>query len=405
MALTPVRAKLGDEWVTLTYNSATGRYEGQLDPPGTSIHQPGGYYNVEVEALSGSGETAAASGEQLPSLRLVVRETAAPVLTLISPQPGYLATGAPAFVFEAVDEEGGSGVDPESFQVLGSTAGVSAQAIPGGFRFAWSPPGGWSDGAHTVSASVRDFDGNQSTVSGAYVVDTVPPALLIREPYMRHVTDAETAAVSGDAWDATSPSVAVIVAGMAVPVADGRFSADVPLAVGENHILATAVDGAGNQTVQEIYMIRLITDRTQADVDALKELYQRPVGGWTQEELERFDQAARRGSYDAEALNRVGVAAAWLAGELRRRGYIADIQPKTDWTEADGPTMPQMLAYLQNVEAVRTAQGVYIPEIPGGPRWLTTEGANAVEKALVEADALFPLYAPWTAGEITCGGV
>ena len=36
MALTQVRARLGETWVTLAYNDATGRYEGTLTPSGTS---------------------------------------------------------------------------------------------------------------------------------------------------------------------------------------------------------------------------------------------------------------------------------------------------------------------------------------------------------------------------------
>ena len=95
MALTQVRARIGTEWVTLTYNDATGRYEGTLTPPGTSIHQPGGYYSVEVEATNDSGDTASISGTQLASLRLVVQETTAPVVTLVFPAQGYLTTSAP----------------------------------------------------------------------------------------------------------------------------------------------------------------------------------------------------------------------------------------------------------------------------------------------------------------------
>lgn len=406
MALTTVRARLGDTWVTLTYNESTGRYEGTLTPQATSIHQPGGYYSVEVEAVNDAGETASISGEQLPSLRLVVRETTAPVLTLVSPAPGYLTTGEPVFVFEATDEAGGSGVDPETF----SLAGAAAEEIPGGYRFTWSPPGGWADGAHTVTASVQDHDGNESTVSGSYTVDTVPPELLIRQPYMRHVVDDESVTVAGEVWDVTAPAVTVTVAGEAVPVAGGRFEAEVALAIGENRIPVIAADGAGNQVAAEVYMIRLVTDRTQADADKILDLCTRWYANWTEEERAWWASTpCRRGSYDALDLNRVGVAVDWLAGELRRRGYIAAARPKTDWTEADAPVQSQMTAYLANVETVRSAQGLYMPEIPwsmdelGGKQGV--EKANDIERALVAVDAVFPYYTAWTAGEVTCGGV
>lgn len=405
MALTTVRARLGDTWVTLTYNEATGRYEGTLTPQATSIHQPGGYYSVEVEAANDTGETASITGEQLPSLRLVVRETAAPTLTLASPAPGYLTTATPTFAFEAVDEAGGSGVDPESFAV--DQAGTAAhEAISGGYRFTWSPPGGWADGAHTVTASVSDYDGNEATVSGSYTVDTVPPVLLLRQPYMRHVVDDESVTVAGEVWDVTSPAVAVTVAGEAVPVADGRFEVAVDLAIGENHIAVTATDGAGNQTTAEVYLIRLVTDRTEADRDKIRDLCSRGYDSWTAEERAWWASAlCFRGSYDERDLNRVGIAVGWLAGELRRRGYLAPAYPKMDWVEADAPTRSQMAAYLAGVEAVRVAQGIYLTEIPLTMDDLSLEGANNIERALVEADAVFPHYSAWTAGEISCGGV
>lgn len=399
MALTQVRAKLGEEWVVLTYNEATGRYEGQLTPSGTSYHQPGGHFPVEVEATNDSGDTAAATAETMTALRLVVKETAAPMLTLVSPPPGYLQTGTPAFVFDAVDEAGGSGINPDSF----SPEGATAEEITGGYRFTWSTT--WADGAHTVTASVSDNDGNVSTVSGAYTVDTVPPELYIRAPYMRHITDEETVTVAGSVSDLTSGVGGVTVGGQAVTVTAGRFSAQVDLSVGENTIPIVVTDGAGNQTTGSVYMIRLITDRTKADVATLENLYAKLQNGtpWTETELTWFNTALAKGAYNAEDLNRVGVAVRWLAGELQRRGYIANVQPKTDWTETDAPTIPQMNTYLQNVETVKSAQGLYVPEIPGTMRKSTVEDWNKIEKALVETDKYFPNYFAWSAGEVSCG--
>lgn len=402
MALTQVRAKLGEQWVTLTYNGATGRYGAELTAPGTSHNQPGDYHPVTVEITSSSGATATATAEVMPALRLEVNEATAPVLTLVSPAPGYLQTGTPAIVFEAVDEPGGSGVNPDSL----SLAGAAAAAIPNGYRFTWTPPGGWADGPHTVTASVRDFDGNSAAVSRAYIVDTVPPALYLQKPFQRHVVDDEAVTVAGEVWDATSSPVAVTVAGNAVPVSGGRFSVKVPLAIGENTIPIVATDGAGNTATASVYMIRLVTDRVQADVDKLLDMYSRRAAGrtWTGEELEWFNTAAcLRGSYDSTDRNRVGVAVRFLAGELQRRGYDIKVRPKTDWTEEYGPTVSDLDTYLQNVEAVRAAQGFHAPEIPKTMRFPTLAGANAIEKALVETDAYFPNYSAWSAGEISGG--
>lgn len=397
MALTQVRAKLGEEWVVLTYNEATGRYEGQLTPSGTSYHQPGGYFPVEVEASNDSGDTATATAETMTALRLVVKETAAPTLTLVSPPPGYLQTGTPTFIFDATDEEGGSGINPDSFSLEGATA----EEIANGYRFTWSTT--WADGAHTVTASVEDYDGNPATVSGAYTVDTVPPSLYITAPYMRHITDAGTVTVAGSVSDLTSGVGGVTVDGEAVEVVSGRFMREVDLDVGENTIPIAATDAAGNQTTGSVYMIRLITDRTKADVAVLEALYSRP-GQWTEAELEWFNTAIVKGAYNAEDLNRVGVAVRWLAQELTRRGYLASVQPKTDWNQTDAPTQPQMADYLQDVDTVATAQNLYTGELPLTMRRSTVEDWNNIEKALVETDKYFPNYFAWSAGEVTAGG-
>ena len=98
------------------------------------------------------------------------------------------------------------------------------------------------------------------------------------------------------------------------------------------------------------------------------------------------------------------MAVQWLAGELQRRGYIADVQTKTDWDEDDAPTQPQMSTYLNNVETVTTAQNIYTGQLPVTMKKSTVEDWNNIEKALVETDALFQKYFVWTAGELSAGG-
>ena len=81
MAISSVRAKVNGTWYTLTYNSSAGAYQATIPAPGaTSYRQSGGYYNVEVEAKNTAGTIATTSGSTLTGLRLVVRETVAPVI-------------------------------------------------------------------------------------------------------------------------------------------------------------------------------------------------------------------------------------------------------------------------------------------------------------------------------------
>lgn len=398
MALTRVRARLGNEWVDLTYNESTGRYEGYLTPTGTSFHQPGRYFPVAVEAVNDGGDVAQLDGSIFPALRLTVRETAAPTLRLVSPPNGYLTTSDPVFIFEATDEDGGSGVDPLTF----SPAGAATEEIPDGYRFTVKGIR-WEDGSHTLTSSVADYDGNVSTVSGAWIVDTIPPDLYLKTPFLRHVVDDESVLISGTATDVNG--VTVFVNGKAV--GGETFAVDVPLDVGENHITVTARDGAGWETSEEVYMIRLITDRTKADVDEVRGFFDKPVDQWSEAQLERFPAAILWGAYTKAAMNRVGIAVRFLAEELRKRGYDPKVSPKTDWTRQDATTRIQGETYRKNVETIRDTQNLkrltewY--EIPETLRYLDYQGANQLEKALVETDAVFPRYTAWTSGEIFCG--
>lgn len=398
MAITQVRAKLDGQWVTLDYDPVTGQYEGKLPPVGTSYYQPGGYFPVTVEVQNDSGVTARLDGSSSQALRLTVRDATAPALTLISPGPGCLTSHDPIFVLEAVDEEGGSGVDPDSF----SLRGAAVEEIPGGCRFTWSPPEPWEDGPHTLTASVADFDGNVSAVSGAYIVDTAPPALYIKTPFLRHIVDTESVLVSGTALDVNG--VEVLVNGL--PAGGERFSVRVPLEVGENTIQVTARDPAGWEATETIYMVRLITDRSQQDADGLSALQARSVDTWSEADFEKFQRYRMRGSYTAGDLNRVGVAVQFLAGELKKRGYSPKISPKTDWTHTGASTLSPGEALCGAVMAIRDAQGLEelseIP-IPDTLRRLTLDGANRLEQVLVETDAVFPNYAAWSSGEISCG--
>lgn len=400
MALTQVRAKLGNTWTTLALNTATGRYEGMIPAGSTSVHQPGGYWPVTVEVKNSAGATDTLGGDRFPSLRLVVRENTAPALSLISPAPGWLTTGLPVIVAEAVDETGGSGVNPNTF----SPSGGTLETIPGGYRYTWRPPGGWADGPHTVTLSVKDYEGNTASISAAYQVDTVPPRAFIQLADNRHVVDAESAEVSVEATD-SGAGVEWVSIGDTV-ITQPPYHAVTPLRVGENTIRVTVRDRAGLETSQDIYMIRLITDRTAADVDTLVNMYRRGMENWAAAELNWFNQCAAKGAYNYTDLNRVGAAVAYLSQELVNLGYAIHTAPKTDWTRADAPTRTQMAGYLQNVAAVTDTSQIHLSDpLPETMRQLTVDRANHIEKALVEVDNFLSRYFAWPSGSIQCGAV
>lgn len=154
--------------------------------------------------------------------------------------------------------------------------------------------------------------------------------------------------------------------------------------------------------------LKLITDRTQADVDSAEYLNSLWVDGeftGTEEELAAW-HGNPKGAYNAADLNRVEGAAETLSQRLtalpeRLRRYaealgvawgaIFDVpyQPdaygvtvKTDWTAADIQSPADMERYLGNVAKLKTALPYETPELPAGMDNLTWEGANNIEKAL-----------------------
>lgn len=155
----------------------------------------------------------------------------------------------------------------------------------------------------------------------------------------------------------------------------------------------------------------LITDRAQADVDRASYL----GGLWgpegftgTAKELAEW-LTPLKGAYNAEDLNRVGSAVAYLAGRLEGYGYAVAVSPKTDWTVGDEPTLSQLTAYLADVEALRGAIAVPgdTPRTPEDMAGLTYSEANDIEKILKDLDLLLTnMAAAWYySGEIYAGEV
>ena len=259
MAITQVRAQINGTWYTLTATGTAGQYTAQITAPGaTSYNQPGGYYNVTVEATNTAGTTGSADASTLEGLKFYVEERVAPVITILSPSDGaYVSNNQQPVVFTVTDESGGSGVDLDSVAVrldgtAVSAAEVTHTAITNGYSFTYTPSAAMGDGAHTVSVEAADNDGNAAAAkSTTFTVDTVPPALNVTSPAEGLVTATAALAVSGTTNDATSSPVVITVTlnsadqGPVTVQANGAFSTPLTLAAGANPIGVTATDAAG----------------------------------------------------------------------------------------------------------------------------------------------------------------
>lgn len=229
MAIKTVKATIDGQTYNLTRNSSTGKWEATVTAPGkTSYNLSGGYYNVSVTATNDAGTTGSADASTLNGLKLVVKETVAPIITIVSPSSGaYVTNSKQPVVFTVVDEAGGSGVDIATLSVKLDNAEVAAAtitktAITNGYQVTYTPANALSDGAHTVKVNCKDHDGNAATEkSTTYTNDTTSSPVTI------------TIKLNGT--DQGS-----------VPVATGgTFSKQITLANGSNTIVVTATDAAG----------------------------------------------------------------------------------------------------------------------------------------------------------------
>lgn len=436
MAIKTARAQINGQWYTLTYNPATLRWEAQLQITSSSIRQPGGYYNVTVEATNETGKTVTANGGTMPALRLVVQERVKPEIKIVSPSGKYVTDNRANIVLDVTDDDSGANMATFSLTVDGVQVTAGYTAITGGYRVTYAPPNPLAEGPHSITAQVTDFDGNTGYGAAEFTVDTIPPVLKAEAHHL--IVDEAEIVIAGSASDASVP--------VRVKVKNGGFAADlgttfsvtVPLNVGDNHIIFTATDAAGLETVSDVYAIRLVTDRTQNDVDRLLRLRE---AGW--ERMSAADRAwytdtVCRGAYNAEDMNRVNRAMAYLSERYRGKGYSTGFVPQIihhkvpifsdkpdeegyyviigwnewddgEWIEDDilnqfDPQETQK--FLANVDAFNKMMptGAAPPTPPDMDGFTYTE-ANNIETILVIADTFTQEMdvSAWYAGELMAG--
>ena len=127
----------------------------------------------------------------------------------------------------------------------------------------------------------------------------------------------------------------------------------------------------------------LITDRTQADVERVRELAAKGFAAMTAAERAEW-LAGMKGAYNASDLNRVGTALNYLAGHLGPIcGKIITWTAKTDWSVTDIITASQAAEYRRQIQNIRDALA-YPAGTPDAPQLgrLTYTDANNIERIL-----------------------
>ncbi len=254
-----VRAQINGTWHTLTLNTSTGRYEATITAPSvSSYNQANHYYPVTVEATDAGNNKKSIDATDATlgsSLRLVVKEKVAPVITIVSPTAdSVLISNTPVINWKVTDNDSGVNADSIVLAIDGtdiSNSAITKNAIEGGYNCTYTPTNALVDGSHTLIFNASDNDGNAaSAVTISIKIDTVPPTLTISEPTEGLITNAESVTVSGVTNDTTSSPVTVTVNNESVTVnADGSFSTSVTFtSEGSHTITIIATDAAGKTT-------------------------------------------------------------------------------------------------------------------------------------------------------------
>lgn len=265
MAIVKVRVQVDGVWTNLTLSN--GKWVGTFTSPSiTSYNLANKYYPIKIEVTNDAGTvvtkdaTDATLGEML---RLVVKETIKPKITLVSPSKGaYVTNNKQPITFKVVDEASGSGVKLSTVRLkidsttyTASSTGMKSTGITNGYQFVFTPQSTLKDGNHTITITASDNDGNAaSTVTSTFTIDTVPPTLTISSPAAGLITNKSALTVTGKTNDVTSSPITLTMTlngtslGSVAVETDGSFSKAVTLAEGTNSIVVTSKDGSGQTT-------------------------------------------------------------------------------------------------------------------------------------------------------------
>lgn len=280
MAVKTVQYIFNGQTYNLTYNSTTKKYEATVTAPSKSSynqtdHVLGG--TIKATDQAGNVTTVDQTHSTLgTSLKLRVKEKVAPVISITAPSSGaYITNTTPTIEFSVTDADSGVNSGTIAVTIDGTAiSSVTKTAITGGYKCTCTPEA-LKDGAHTISVTASDNDGNAASAkTSSFTVDTVPPTLSVTAPAEGLITKKSTVTVTGKTDDATSKPVTVTVNGTAVTVGtDGAFSKDVTLANGSNTITIIAKDKAGKTTT----VTRKVTLDTVAPVIKSISLTPNPV--------------------------------------------------------------------------------------------------------------------------------
>ena len=111
------------------------------------------------------------------------------------------------------------------------------------------------EGYNGITVIARDDQGRETSKTVTIVSDTTPPSFYILSPENPFNTNRDTVTIQGTVYDEHLDVIRVDWQQTTVQT-DGSFSIDVAVDYGTTNLTVTAVDGAGNESSQELVINR-----------------------------------------------------------------------------------------------------------------------------------------------------
>jgi hypothetical protein len=245
--------------MTLTANGASGTLQ-----PGDALAD--GPHQVSVNVFD-------LAGNQAPVVQQpFLVDTIPPTISITAPAAGGFSNNNRTPIAVTYFDTG-SGIDITTFHLLVDSVDHTADLTITPTSATGSLSTALLDGTHSIVANIKDLVGNPATATTTYIVDTVPPQIVITQPADGSFTNATSVTVLGTVTGA-APVTSVTINGVITPVSGNSFSS-APVTLGADGssttITVRATDAAGNSAQQTV---TVTVDRTPPQVT-----FTQPVDG------------------------------------------------------------------------------------------------------------------------------
>lgn len=178
------------------------------------------------------------AGNNNTIVRTVTFDTIEPDITVLSPTPNLVTARADLTVSGSVE----AGIQ---------TVFVNGAPVPT-VRGAFIKVVRLDEGPNVITLQAWDPAGNPATSSVVVTLDTVPPRLDLRAPLEGALVNTNAVQVEGT-W---SDAVLATVNEVPLPIEAPEFSVQVGLVEGDNVIVVSAADAAGNRVEVRVHVVR-----------------------------------------------------------------------------------------------------------------------------------------------------